>query len=238
MLVSVRLLVAALLLTGPLMLDAQDNAPRALTGRFSGAIHAVMTDPRGDFADNTGTGWGVNVTGLWRVDPAAIVHLRADAAALVYGSSTRRIDFPGTGGLIKLDLRTTSSIASFVGGPQLGGSAGTVSPWVAALGGFSVFWTQSAIEGSDDTDDDFASTTNSQDAVLSYGGGAGLGITVGGGTRAVRIDLGARYLRHDDVRYLNRQRIEDAYRNDQDPIPIRGRADFLTYMVGVSAILF
>ncbi|MEQ1693891.1 MAG: hypothetical protein ABMA00_21560 [Gemmatimonas sp.] len=210
-----------------------------MNGRLSGAAHLQVTEPKGDFGSNTGNGFGVSVTGLGRLDQNGLVNLRADLSVVTYGSNTRRIDFANTGGLVKLDLRTTSSIVSVVGGPQIGGTVGPLSPYVAALGGFSVFWTESSVEGSSNSANDaFASTTNASDFVAAYGGAGGVTIRVYNGARPVRLDLGARYLRHDDVRYLNKERIEEAFRNDSDPIPLRGRADFVTYYLGVNVVFF
>lgn len=232
---------AALTLTGATAasLSAQSRSPRALTGTFSGAAHFQITEPRGEFGENTGNGFGVGVVGLWRLDPNGIANLRADLGVVTYGSTTRRIDFANTGGLVKLDLTTRSNIFSMVAGPQIGGTTGVFSPYMAALGGFSVFWTESSVEGSsNNSNEPFASTTNASDAVLAYGGAAGAILRVYNGARPVRLDFGARYLRHDDVSYLNRERVEDAFRNDRDPIPLRGRADFITYYFGANVVLW
>lgn len=218
-------------------LAAQDGPPRVLTGVFSGGVYGQGSDPRGDFGKNTGTGWGGGFTGVLRIDPSAILNLRGDAGFLTYANSRRRIPLAGTGGLVKLDLRTSSNIASFVLGPQLGGTRGPFTPYVAALGGFSVFWTESSVEGTS-SDESFASTTNSNDAALAYGGAAGLYIRVANGSRPVRIELGARLLRHDNVKYLNDERVRTGFENDRDPIPVQGRADFVTYHAGVNVILW
>ena len=221
---------------------AQSDRPAAIgSGRLSGAVHLQVTEPKGDFGKNTGTGFGLGAVGLWRLDANGVANLRADMGFITYGSKTRRIDFANTGGLVKLDLRTTSNIFSMVGGPQIGGTAGPVAPYVALLGGFSVFWTESSVEGSNNSSNNgepFASTTNASDFVPAYGGAAGLAIRVYNGTRPVRLDLGARYLRHDDVSYLNEERVEDAFRNNRDPIPLRGRADFVTYYLGVNVVIW
>ena len=82
-------------------------------------------------------------------------------------------------------------------------------PYVAPLGGFSVFWTSSAIEGSNNEDEPFASTTNSTDIVWVYGAAAGTYIRVYNGKNPVRIELGARLLRHDNVKYLNNERVRE-----------------------------
>ena len=201
-------------------------------------IHLQVSEPKGGFGQNTGNGFGVGGYVLVRLDPNAITNLRSDLSFLTYGSSTRRIPLSGTGGLIQLDLRTTSSIVSVVAGPQLLGPTGTFTPYATALGGFSVFWTSSAIEGANNENAAFATTTNASDAAWAYGGAVGSYIRVSKGKNPVRIDLGARFLRHDDVRYLNADRVRDAYNNDRPPVPLRGRADFVTYYLGINAIAF
>ena len=60
----------------------------------------------------------------------------------------------------------------------------------------------------------------------------------GGGKRELRLDLGARLMRHDDVRYLNAARVKEAFDNNTPPRPIRCRADFVTYYLGINAVLF
>ncbi len=233
---------AAALACGLLLLPASGRAqmaqPTALTGKVQVAVHLQVSEPKGDFGKNTGNGFGLNATGLWRLDDNGIVNLRGDLGFITYGSNTRRIDLANSGGLVKFDLKTTSNIFSMVAGPQLGGTAGPVSPYIAALGGFSVFWTESSVEGSNNENSPFASTTNSSDAVLAYGGAAGLTVKVYEGARPVRVDLGARLLRHDDVRYLNNERIQAAFTNNRDPVPFRGRADFVTYYAGANFVVF
>ena len=236
---SVTAFVIALVATWvfPNLTDAQAIS-RPLEGRASISVHGQLSDPRGDFGVNTGTGYGLGGVGLLRIDKASILNLRGDLSFLTYGGSTRRVPLGGTGGLITLDLKTTNSIVSFVAGPQLLGPTGVFTPYLSALGGFSVFWTESSVEGTRGVDQPFASTTNSNDAVLAYGGAAGAYIRVSNGSRPIRIDLGARVLRHDNVSYLNDDRIRDAFQNDQAPIPLRGRADFITYYAGVNFIVW
>ena len=63
-------------------------------------------------------------------------------------------------------------------------------------------------------------------------------VRVTGGNFPVRLDLGARFLRHDDVRYLTSDRVRQAFENDAAPVPVRGRADFITYYLGANIIAF
>lgn len=208
------------------------------TGRLSGGAHGQVSKPEGDFANNTGTGWGFGANVVYRFDESAIANWRADLSFLTYGNERRRIPLGGTGGLIQLDLRTSNNIFTLVTGPQLLGPKGVVMPYAAALGGFSVFWTESTIEGTQEGNTPFASTTNHNDAALAYGGAAGVYVRVHEGTRPVRLDLGARLLRHDNVKYLNDERVREAFENDRPAVPLRGRADFVTFYVGVNAWIF
>lgn len=241
-----RSALATLLLAAPLTapLTAQ-NSPfpasegqRPPSGLGSVGVHLQVTEPKGDFAANTNNGFGFGGYVMRALDANKILNLRGDFSFVSYANTRRRIPLAGTGGLIQLDLRTSSNIVSVVAGPQLLGPTGTFTPYATALGGFSVFWTESTVEGSQNTNTPFASSTNSSDAVWAYGGAVGSYIQVTKGTNPVRIDLGARFLRHDDVRYLTADRVRQAFQNDATPVPVRGRADFITYYLGVNVIAF
>ncbi|WP_337172638.1 hypothetical protein [Gemmatimonas aurantiaca] len=233
----------ALALVFPLTLEAQrdtrsDTQRDAPSGRGSFGIHAQVSEPKGDFANNTSNGWGLGAYFLGGLDQNSIFNIRGDFSFVNYANSRRRIPLSGTGGLIQLDLRTSSNIFSVVAGPQLLGPTGTFTPYATALGGFSVFSTESTIEGSDNTNTPFASTTNSNDVVWAYGGAVGAYVRVYNGRNPVRLDIGARFLRHDDASYLNDQRVKEAFENNRPAIPLRGRADFITYYLGVNIIAF
>lgn len=215
------------------------TSTRTPTGVLSGRIALAVSDPRGDFGKNTGTGYGLDLSALWRLEEQGILNLRFDGSFLSYASSTRRVPLVGTGNLIKLDLRTSSNIFTLVGGPQFLGPKGVFTPYVSTLGGFSYFGTTTSVDGSDNTNENFASTTNSSDFSLAYGASAGAYVRVyQSPLRDVRLEFGGRYLRHDNAKYLNDQRVEAGYQANRDPIPLRGRADFVTYYIGINAILW
>jgi hypothetical protein len=235
---ALSLTLVALMTLPAAALVAQGAPSRIPTGVGSGGLQLQVSEPRGAFGQNTGNGFGINGTLIFRLEPNAVANWRADIGFLSYGNQTRRIPLTGTGGLIKLDLRTSNNIATFVTGPQLQIPMGAITPYAAALGGFSVFWTQSSVEGSSNDNTPFASSTNSNDVARAYGGQVGTYIRVYNGTRPVSLDLGARLLRHDDAEYLNEQRVREAFEQNRDPIPLRGRADFVSYYLGVKAVLF
>lgn len=240
-LLLIAIAAAAPLLASPALLRAQSDAPQSSnppSGRGSVGIHLQVTEPRGEFGRNTDNGFGFGGYVLGALDANKILNLRGDFSFVSYANDRRRIPMAGTGGLIQLDLRTSSNIASVVAGPQLLGPTGVFTPYATALGGFSVFWTESTVEGSQVNNTPFASTTNSSDAVWAYGGAVGAYIRVSQGRTPVRVDLGARFLRHDDVRYLTAERVQQAFNTNTTPVPARGRADFVTYYAGINIIAF
>jgi len=235
---AAALAVAVLFATPLVAQDTRGAAANPPSGKGSLGIHLQVTEPKGEFAANTNNGFGIGGYVMRALDSNKIFNLRGDFSFVSYANSRRRIPLAGTGGLIQLDLRTSSNIVSVVAGPQLLGPTGTFTPYATALGGFSVFWTESTVEGSQNTNTPFASTTNSSDAVWAYGGAVGSYILLHKGTNPVRLDLGARFLRHDDARYLTSDRVRQAYDSNRPVDPVRGRADFITYYLGVNVIAF
>lgn len=225
-------------LISPLRATAQSaGAPPEISGRGSIGGHLQVSVPRGDFAKNTNTGFGIGGYGLYALDEGQLLNLRADLSFVSYANARRRIPLPGSGGLIQFDLRTSSTIASVLVGPQIMGPPARVTPYATALGGFSVFTTQSTVEGSNNTEP-FASTTNANDVVWAYGGAVGTYVRLTQGRRPVRLDIGARYLRHDDASYLTDERVTQGFNTNRPPVPVRSRADFMTYYLGVNVIAF
>ena len=161
-----RTLAAPLFLAAALVIAPAANAQvRQPTGLGNIFGNLQVTEPRGDFKQNTGNGFGLGAGLLLRIDPKAVINWRTELGVVSYGRSSRRIPLAGTGGLVKLDLETTSNIFTLVTGPQLLGPTGTIMPYVTALGGFSVFWTESSVEGTSNENEPFASTTNGACAI-------------------------------------------------------------------------
>jgi hypothetical protein len=219
-------------------LAAQSPSADVPRGPVTAGIALNVMQPRGAFDEATGIGIGLGANALFRLDPDAILNIRADVSFMNNGNVRRRVPLSSTvGNFIQVDLNTSNNVASFLVGPQLLGPTGRFTPYAAALGGFSAFWTTSSIEGSANQQP-FANTTNSSDFAWTYGGVAGAYLRVSGGDRPVRLDLGVRYLRHDDVTYLTPREVRAAYEENRPPRAIRSRADYYTWMLGVQAIVF
>lgn len=201
--------------------------------RISGGIGLDIVQPSGEFAETVNAGAGFRMNALFRGDNLGLLHLRTEVGFLSHGNVRQRVPLsPTLGNFIQVDLRTSNNIATFLAGPQLLGPGGAFSPYAAALGGFSAFWTESTIEGSGNVQP-FASTTNSSDVAWAYGGAVGAYWRVTRGPSPVRLDIGARFLRHDDATYLSASAVRDAVQQRTDPRPRRSRADFTTYHIGV-----
>lgn len=220
------------------VLSAQNTPVGDSKGPVTAGAALIISQPRGAFAETTNLGVGLSGNALFRLDPDAILNLRAELSFLNYGNVNQRLPLsPTLGNLIQVDLRTSNNIASFVVGPQLLGPTGTFMPYASALAGFSAFWTTSTVEGSNNQTE-FASTTNSSDFAWAYGGAAGAYLRLNSGVRPVRLEVGMRYLRHDDVTYLTADEVRASTQQGRDAQPIKSRVDFYTYLIGVQMIVF
>ena len=222
----------------PIPGSQQPGAGRAPTGVIAVGGSFDVSSPRGDFARNTDNGIGFTGTGLFRLDPEAIVNVRLDLGMVQYARAERRIPLSPSTGFFSVKLKTSSSIFSMVAGPQLLGVKGPFTPYATLLGGFSVFSTTSSLEDADGTGETFASETVEDDAVWAYGGAVGTYIRVHNGRYPVRVDLNARYLRHSEASYLTEDEIKAAINEDRAAVPVRSRADFVTFRLGVNVVVF
>ncbi len=234
------LAIAATLLASAVPVSAAQaqNDPSRYTGRVSGGVSLGLSQPTGAFDETTGNGFGGTINGLFALDQNSIFNWRAEFGFLNYGNVRQRVPLsPTLGNLIRVDLRTSNNIVSVLTGPQLLGPSGTVTPYATALGGFSAFWTESSVEGTNNQVP-FASTTNSSDFSWAYGGAVGAYIRLGSGQRPVYLDFGARLLRHDNVTYLTANEVRASVAEGRDAQAIRSRVDFYVYYLGVQAIAF
>jgi len=219
-------------------LQAQATPAGDSKGPVTAGAALIIAQPTGVFAETTNLGVGLSGNALFRLDPNAIFNIRTELSFVNYGNVSQRVPLsPTLGNLIQVDLRTSNNIASFLVGPQLLGPTGSFTPYAAALAGFSAFWTTSTVEGSNEQTP-FASTTNSSDFAWAYGGAAGAYLRVRGGERPVRLELGMRFLRHDDVTYLTADEVRASSQQGRDARPTRSRVDFYTYLIGAQFIVF
>ncbi len=194
--------------------------------------------PVGDFLHYVNQGFGFDVFGRLNLDRQGIISLKLDGGYLIYGNETMRVPLSGTiGGRILVDLTTNNSIVWMGLGPQLTLPSGFLRPYANAALGFSYFFTESNVEGSNNNNEPFASTTNYSDVAFRYGFGWGVLVPFQAGTTEWAIDLGAIYHGNGQVEYLREGGIEDRPDGSIVLHPIRSDANLLSYRLGFSISL-
>ena len=175
-----------------------------------GEIAIIVGVPQGEFEDNVdNAGVGLNLfagIGLGRTP----VVLGLDGSFLVYGFERRREPFSPSIPDVTVRVETSNAIAMGHMVLRLQPPRGAFQPYVDGLFGAKYFFTETTIRDDGRFDDEeIASTTNFDDAALSYGIGAGVDVQIFGkrGT-AVMLNAGARYLFGREAEYLQEGSIE------------------------------
>ena len=230
---TLPLLLAALAAAPTIAAAQRDDRPSHF---FAGGALGVA-QPAGDFADHIETGFGIAGHALYRPDTDGIFGLRLEGGYVNYGRESRAVPLsPTVGGRISVDLNTTNDILFLGIGPQLGMPSGRLRPYVNGTVGMAYFVTGSSLRGDRDNDT-FASTTNYDDAALSWGGGAGSYLALRTGRLPIALDLGVRYQRTGSVSYLAEGGIVDRPDGTIAFSPIRTETELLTFQIGVTAAI-
>jgi hypothetical protein len=233
----VSVLVAASTLCSFSTVDAQlalDS--RSGPSRFQLGIDGVVSQPKGEFANNVGNGYGINATGMFRLDPKGFISLRADIGGVQYGRERLNIPYSPFTGRIELDLETTNNIAWGAIGGHVQIPEGWFRPYANAAIAYTHFSTTSSLTGSDD-DYQYASTTNQQDGSRAWIFGGGLVIPFGSKYALGGLNLGARYYYGGQATYLREGDIVD---NPDGSVTLNRRTsktDLVLWQVGVSFVL-
>ena len=189
--------------------------------------------PVGAFHDYVNQGWGLDGFFRWFGDSRGILSIRIDGGFLIYGHETINVPLSSTVGRIRVDVTTSNNIVWGGIGPQLTLPTPGIRPYVNGSAGFSYFFTESSVEGSDDGLD-FASTKNYDYGTFSWGAGGGFLIPFQTPNGELSIDLGMRYHGNGQVRYLREGGIEDLPGGGVRLHPILSEANLITYRLGVS----
>lgn len=195
--------------------------------------------PTGEFGDYVNQGFGLDGFYRYALDRYGIVSLRVGGGFLIYGNETRRLPLSSTiGNLIMVDVNTSNNILNFGGGLELAIPTPAVRPYVFGQLGSAYFYTQSSVEGSDDTQD-FARSTNYRDWVFSRQVGGGLQVPLGRSRSrtGVHLDLGATYNLNGEARYLREGSIDEVSPGQFVFNPIRSEANLVTWRLGLTFTL-
>ncbi len=216
--------------------DAQRRRPRTWESepsRFSIVGDLLVAQPKGEFATQLDTeGFGANIAGLFRLDKEGIFSIRADLGGQQYGSETLHAPYLPITGRVSLDVETTN--AAFWGsiGPQITVAAGPVQPYVNASIGFMELITSTSVRGSD-SNYEYASTNNSDDATSAYIFGGGVYVPLGN-QKTWKLHAGARYFYGGKATYLKEGDIQDNPDGSVTLFPRFSKTDQVTWQVGVS----
>jgi opacity protein-like surface antigen len=235
---NARILLSALVIAPALASSASaqtvEGLPQPRPSRAAAGLSFVVAQPIGQFRDNVSSAFGGEGHVVLRRSEKSVLGLRLEGGFLNYGHEHKRVPLSSTiGDRIQVDLNTNNNIALFGAGPQLMVPSGPIRPYVHGTAGFAYFFTESHVDGSDDTFA-FAQTTNHDDAAFAYGGGAGVIIPLPVRRTLVSIDLGARYLNSGTVSYLKEGGIRDNSDGSITLSPSETKASMITYRVGVS----
>ncbi|MDP9205952.1 MAG: hypothetical protein M3P12_10925 [Gemmatimonadota bacterium] len=202
----------------------------SVPSRFSFGGDFVVSQPKGEFANNVPKGYGFDLTGMFKVDPRGYFNIRADLGGVQYGRETQRINFPNTG-RVSLDLETDNRIGFGAIGAQLQIPDGWFRPYANAAIASTYLWTESSISGTDNSYE-AASTTNYDDWSHAWVFGGGLMIPFGKSMGA--LNLGARYHYGGHATYLREGDITDNPDGTITLNPRSSKTDLVLWQLGVS----
>jgi hypothetical protein len=117
-------------------------------------------------------------------------------------------------------------------GPQLAAIAGPIRPYIAGQVGLTYMFTESSLEGTDNTEA-FARTENYRFAHIAYIGAGGFLIPLNIRSAPVSIDLGAHYLYNGKARYLTPGDIHEDSNGNVTTTPHHSDANLVMYRIGV-----
>lgn len=237
------LLAVAGALALPVVADAQvftvggrDRDPELGPRRspILGGASVVYGRPTGDFASYVNQGFGLDGFARWKVDRQGIFSLGLEGGWMQYGRETITAPLSGTIGRIDVEVTTSNNIVFLGGGPQLTMPSGPVRPYVSGSVGFSYFFTESSVAGSDSDDNSFAETKNFDDFIFATTGGTGVYIPLGA-RREAGLDIGLRYHNGGRGKYLREGSIHDRPGQRPDITPIESETRLWSWRIGFVA---
>jgi hypothetical protein len=215
-------------LLGAASVQAEDAPP---IDRFLWGGAVQLGDPRGTFGEAADTGVGALAHATVRTR-GGVVGWRIEGGWLVYGSESFGAPVPGTRGRVTTDVAfTENSVGHAVTGPVIMAPRGPVRPYASAFAGVSYFETATELRPRR-LGPAFARETHFADTTFTYGASAGLLVPFG--RSGVSLDLGLRYARNHDARYLAEGDVTEAADGSLSFTPRRSDADVLDFRVGVT----
>jgi hypothetical protein len=220
---------------GDLRLDGGPSRASRFAQRLVGGLTFTVSQPVGEFRNFARAGFGITANGVAGLDPMGILGLRLEGGGQNYGRFSA--PFQQGGLLIAIPARQVTSNDVFWGaiGPQVTLPLGPVRPYGFATVGIANFSTTSRLLGAglDGRSQTFWQSTDLSNwsRTEAWGGGVRLRIAQQNAT-AVNLDLGAQRHYVRQARYLTPGAIPG--QTGFNALSSLGRADFLTYHVGIA----
>ena len=207
----------------------------------------AISTPRGEFDDNTDTGFGFEGAYVRSITGNRVVGFGLAGSFLSYGSTTRRAPLSNTIPDITVDVETSNNTVFVLGLFEVR-VPGRFQPYLQATAGGGFFYTTTSLEDTR-TNEVIVSDTNQSDATWVWGGGGGLRVRVwearpdpereaarpGASRSRVYVDAGVRYLKGNEVEYLKEgSLVTDDGEFDIDPRLARSEIELVRYQVGVT----
>ena len=194
----------------------------------------LVSQPKGELAENIGNGFGADGYGLLKLDKAGYLSLRADVGGSQYGSEELPTSF-AYGGRVGYRVETTNSIFWGAFGTQLMVPVGRIRPYGNAAIGVMDFSTNSSVKGTGAYEGEtFASTENQSDNSHTWIFGGGLYFPFTGHLSMLAIDVGGKYFTGGRATYLREGAIHDNPDGTITLDPSHSRTDQVVWHVGVS----
>jgi len=206
---------------------------------FAGA-DLIYAEPRGEFRNYVRQAFGASGHLIHSIDAQGVLAFRAEVGYLTYGQRTTRQALGGGAlGLIDVDVTTSNNIVVGSLGAQLMAPNGSVRPYAVGAVGFSYFFTESSVSGTNNgSGNPFVDTQNFGDGGFSSSWGGGLYIPIRSRPLPLSIDLGVQMHKNADIQYLTKGSITFNGANRPPTIaPVRSAADYLSFRIGVSAAI-
>lgn len=216
----------------PLEAQRSGSIRGAVAPRFVIFGDAILSKPKGEFANYVDQGYGFNAGAMLRLDPAGMFGVRAEIGGLQYGRERMPIAFDFSG-RVSADVVTTNMIGWIGIGPQFTFPAGPVRPYANAAFALTNFRTTSSIQDRQ-TSEQFAVTENASDFSSAIVFGGGVYVPIGGRASTAMLTLGGKYYYGGEATYLPEGGIVDNSDGSITLNPARTKTDFVIWQLGVS----
>jgi outer membrane protein with beta-barrel domain len=198
--------------------------------RFSIGVDFAISQPKGEFATaGIPTGYGFDVTGLYRIDPQGWFAIRADGGGVQYGHENIRLGF--ITGRVPISLNTDNRFGFGSLGIQLQFPDGFIRPYASASYAPVYFYTQSCVSADDNSFEDQCNTNHGDWTSAGVFGG---GFTIPFGKSLGGLNLGARYHYGGRATYLKKGDITD---NPDGTVTLNlheSKTDLVLWQIGVT----